>query len=143
VCPKRRRTLLRGAPCVDSDPVRLRRDGLLTDRPRPAMSQWDYNHAVLFHARRPYRPPKNSPGLSDKDAMAKAHALFLERAHLFDGYEVWNRTRVLIRHPKRAPQANNAAVWPLHGALRGDVSLRSVDSPYKPNQPLKPSPKGR
>jgi hypothetical protein len=57
------------------------------------------------------------PGLSDEEAIAKAHALFSERKHLFEGFDLWDRTRVLIRHPEPAAP-HNAAVWPLHRALR-------------------------
>lgn len=40
------------------------------------------------------------------------HALFSERKHMYEGFELWDRTRVLTRHPVPSPQ-NNAAVWPL------------------------------
>jgi hypothetical protein len=33
-------------------------------------------------------------GLSDEEAIAKAHALFSEREDLFEGFELWDRTRV-------------------------------------------------
>jgi hypothetical protein len=38
-------------------------------------------------------------GLSKQDAIAKAHMLFSEHGHRFDGFEVWDRGRVVIRHP--------------------------------------------
>jgi hypothetical protein len=38
-------------------------------------------------------------GLSDQEAIAKAHTLFSERGRRFDGFEVWDRARVIIRHP--------------------------------------------
>jgi hypothetical protein len=38
-------------------------------------------------------------GLSDQDAIAKAQMLFSERGHRFDGFEVWDRARVVVRHP--------------------------------------------
>jgi hypothetical protein len=41
--------------------------------------------------------------LSDEEAVAKAHQLFLEEGPHFEGFEVWERTRMVIRHP--APQA--------------------------------------
>ena len=45
------------------------------------------------------------PGLSDEEAIAKAHALFSERKHLFEGFEVWDRARAYpasrIRCPKQ------------------------------------------
>src|SRR5580693_10222041 len=56
-------------------------------------------------------------GFSDEQAIAKAHALFSERKHKFEGFELWNRTRVIIRHPEPAV-SNNVAVWPLHRGLR-------------------------
>ena len=39
-------------------------------------------------------------GLSEEEATARAHALFSERNHLFEGFELWDRTRFLIRHPR-------------------------------------------
>jgi hypothetical protein len=38
-------------------------------------------------------------GLSDHDAVAKAHMLFSERGNRFDGFEVLDHARVVIRHP--------------------------------------------
>lgn len=61
------------------------------------------------------------PGLSDEAAIAKAHALFSERKHKFEGFELWNRARVIIRHPERVV-SNNVAVWPLHRAFPRAVS---------------------
>ena len=49
-------------------------------------------------------------GLSDKDAIAKAHSLFSERKTQFDGFEVWDQplTRSpLLRRPD--PDAARAA----------------------------------
>ena len=60
-------------------------------------------------------------GLSDEQAIAKAHALFSERKHKFEGFELWNRSRVIIRHPEPAV-SNNVAVWPLHRGLPRAVS---------------------
>jgi hypothetical protein len=37
--------------------------------------------------------------LSDEEAVAKAHMLFSERMNLFEGFEVWDRARMLIGHP--------------------------------------------
>ena len=82
-------------------------------------------------------------GLSGEEAIEKAHALFSERKHLFEGFEVWDRTRVLIRHPEpTAP--NNVAVWPLHRDLsRAVASGRPADSPEKSSAaPFKPPPNG-
>ena len=39
-------------------------------------------------------------GLSDREAIEKAQKLFfLERRGQFEGFEVWDRTRVVFRHP--------------------------------------------
>jgi hypothetical protein len=38
-------------------------------------------------------------GLSDQEAMAKGHLLFLQGGDLFDGFEVWDRKRLRVRHP--------------------------------------------
>ena len=74
-------------------------------------------------------------GLSDDQAIAKAHALFSERKHKFEGFELWNRARVIIRHPEAAV-SNNVAVWPLHrGMLRAVPSVRPTDMSRK--TPLK------
>ena len=51
--------------------------------------------------------------LSTEAATAKAHPLFSERKHLFDGFEVWERTRLVTRHSKAGPPGHTAAVWPL------------------------------
>jgi hypothetical protein len=60
-------------------------------------------------------------GLSDEEAIAKAHALFSARKHLFEGFELWDRTRVLVRHPEPAAP-NHVAVWPLRRASRRAVA---------------------
>ena len=36
-------------------------------------------------------------GLSDKDAIARAHLLSLRRKGPFDGFEVWHRNRCVFR----------------------------------------------
>ena len=78
------------------------------------------------------------PGLSDEEAIVKARALFSGRKHSFEGFELWNRTRVIIRHPEPAVP-NNVAVWPLHRGLpRAVSSVRPTDSPYNPSAPRKP-----
>ena len=75
------------------------------------------------------------PGLSDEQAVAKSHALFAERKHKFEGFELWNRTRVITRHPEAAA-LNNVAVWPLHKGLRRALSsVRPTDLSRK--TPLK------
>jgi hypothetical protein len=75
------------------------------------------------------------PGLADDEAIAKAHALFAERRHSFEGFELWERSRVLVRHPEQAA-ANSPGVWPLQKVSRRTVaSGRPSASQF---QPLKP-----
>jgi hypothetical protein len=38
-------------------------------------------------------------GVSDEDAIARAHVLLSKRRGLFDGLEVWDRGRAVYRHP--------------------------------------------
>jgi hypothetical protein len=42
------------------------------------------------------------PGLLDHEAVARAHVLFAERKTPADAFEVWERTRVVVRHPEPA-----------------------------------------
>jgi hypothetical protein len=53
------------------------------------------------------------PGLSDEEAIAKGHALFLERRHLYEGFEVWDRTRFLFRYPTSEITPSEAAGQPV------------------------------
>jgi hypothetical protein len=38
-------------------------------------------------------------GLTHEEAVIKAHELYSERKSLYEGFEVWDRTRFLLRHP--------------------------------------------
>ena len=60
-------------------------------------------------------------GLSDEEAIAKAHALFSARKYRFEGFELWDRTRVLFRHPEPAA-SNHVAAWPPRRASRRAVA---------------------
>jgi hypothetical protein len=75
------------------------------------------------------------PGMADDEAIAKAHALFSERRHSFEGFELWDRSRVLIRHPEAAA-ANSPGVWPLQKVSRRTVG--SIRPSATQSQPLKP-----
>jgi hypothetical protein len=52
-------------------------------------------------------------GPSDEEAIEKAQALFSDREDLFEGFELWDRTRMLIGHPQLS-DPNNPVDWPLH-----------------------------
>lgn len=41
-------------------------------------------------------------GLSDEDAIARAHTLASKRKGPFDGFEVWDRARFVFRRPPAA-----------------------------------------
>ena len=90
---------------------------------------------MLFYARGRIEAVEELAGLSDEQAIAKAHALFSVRKHKFEGFELWNRTRVIVRHPEPAA-SNNVAVWLLHRGLpRAVSSVRPTDVSRK--TPLK------
>jgi D-serine deaminase-like pyridoxal phosphate-dependent protein len=38
-------------------------------------------------------------GLSDEDAIMRAHTLVSKRKRPLDGFEVWDRARFIIKHP--------------------------------------------
>jgi hypothetical protein len=40
------------------------------------------------------------PGLSDEDATAKAHLLFSKLKDSFESFELWDRSRVIMRYPE-------------------------------------------
>lgn len=48
-------------------------------------------------------------GLSEREAIERARELFAARKADFDGFEVWEGTRVVIREP---PQATNCPESP-------------------------------
>lgn len=45
------------------------------------------------------------PGLTDAEAVEKGRALYAARQNEFDGFEVWDRTRVLVQYPDPQPAA--------------------------------------
>ena len=51
-------------------------------------------------------------GLSDQEAVAKAHLLYLEHKSIYEGFEVWDRTRVVIRHPDPYAKGDEAGTVP-------------------------------
>ncbi len=44
-------------------------------------------------------------GLSDQQAVAKAHILYSQRTDGIESFEVWDRARVIVRHPDPAAKA--------------------------------------
>jgi hypothetical protein len=44
------------------------------------------------------------PGLSDQEAVEKAHRLFAQRKDPLDGFEVWERASVVLQYPPPAPE---------------------------------------
>jgi hypothetical protein len=43
------------------------------------------------------------PGLSDEEAIQKSHEIFLQAKDRFDGFELWDRARVVVRWPDPVP----------------------------------------
>jgi hypothetical protein len=56
--------------------------------------------AVLFSTQGPYRGVEELTGLTAEEAVIKAHELYSERKRLYEGFEVWDRTRFLVRYPE-------------------------------------------
>jgi hypothetical protein len=48
------------------------------------------------------------PGLGDQEAVDFASRLFGKSTDGFDGFEVWDRARMIIQHPPPAPVAKPA-----------------------------------
>jgi hypothetical protein len=49
------------------------------------------------------------PGLTDKEAVAKSHRLFAEApAGRFDGFEVWEKERHIMRYGGPGPNPNKS-----------------------------------
>jgi hypothetical protein len=48
------------------------------------------------------------PGLSDDEAVAKCRLLFTQRQNQFDGFEVWDRSRMVRQHPPHEPEASKS-----------------------------------
>ena len=81
------------------------------------MSQWVLqSHGAISCATAMFAAVEELTGLSDEEAIAKAHALFSERKHLFEGFELWDRTRVLVRLPSPLPPQRRRLA--ASGALR-------------------------
>jgi hypothetical protein len=101
----------------------------------PFLTHGSYNMRCYFMRGGRIEAVEELAGLSDEQAIAKAHALFSERKHKFEGFELWNRATVIIRHPEPAA-SNNVAAWPLHrGVPRALSSVRTPAGPRK--TPLK------
>src|SRR5271155_1520942 len=69
-------------------------------------------------------------GLSDEDAIARAHTLSSKRKGRFDGFEVWDHGRFVFRPPPSRQAACAASPWARQPRLtddrtRGDVLARN------------------
>ena len=70
------------------------------------------------------------PGLSDQDAIAKAQNLFfLDRQGQFEGFEIWERTRSVFRHPNR-DAAKPAVNQSPRARLADDIPERIRSAPW-------------
>jgi hypothetical protein len=70
------------------------------------------------------------PGLSEQDAIARAHTLSSKRRGRIDGFEVWDSARLVIRHLACADGAvNEAAAFgqPLPSALARLAAARQAN----------------
>ena len=68
-------------------------------------------------------------GLSDKEAIVKAQALFSECENAVEAFEVWDQTRVIIRHPPIAQEPAWAGGGP--AAMEGEARWHMVLMPSR------------
>lgn len=50
------------------------------------------------------RAVEELPGLTDAEAISTCHALFVARGKEFDGFEVWDRARMVVQYPAPDPE---------------------------------------
>jgi hypothetical protein len=67
-------------------------------------------------------------GLSDEDAIVKAQVLFSESEIPVEAFEVWDQTRVIIRHPN-AQEPARAGGGP--AAMEGEARWHMVLMPSR------------
>jgi hypothetical protein len=68
-------------------------------------------------------------GLSEEEATVKAHALFSERKHPFEGFELWDHARFLTRHPGPGadePLGDDPGIWSRNNAAPVVFMLHSA-----------------
>jgi hypothetical protein len=68
-------------------------------------------------------------GLSDHEAIVKAHVLFSKRENPVETFELWDQTRVMIRHPPIAQEPAWAGGGPAAGA--GEARWHTVLMPSR------------
>ena len=62
-------------------------------------------------------------GLSDKEAIVKGQVLFSERENSVGAFEVWDQTRVIIRHPSIAQEPAGGGPAAMEGEARWQMVL--------------------
>jgi hypothetical protein len=127
------RNLLKTRPCVHSDPLSLRRNGLSAEQQWVAGGDVTSGVKVMrcYFLRGGQIPGVNMlpRGLSDQDALGRAETQSLKRRGSIDGLEVWDRARLIFRRLGPAGPAN-----PSSGILAEagrDRPLRLLRSPYE------------
>ncbi len=70
-------------------------------------------------------------GLSDEDAIARAHALSAKRKGPFDSFEVWDHARFVFRRPPAAekPGVRSGPERPVASNPSGPAGLNIVKPP--------------
>jgi len=61
--------------------------------------------AAIFMQRGHFAAVEVLVDLSDEAAIGRAEALFVERKQEFEGFEVWDVTQLVHRHPKPLPKS--------------------------------------
>ena len=68
-------------------------------------------------------------GLSDEEAIAKAQVLFSESEVPVGAFEVWDQTRVVVRHPRIAQEPECAGGGPAR--MEGEARWHMVLTPSR------------
>ena len=68
-------------------------------------------------------------GVSDKEVIEKAQVLFSERENPVEAFEVWDQTRVIIRHPPIAQEPAWTGGGP--AAMEGEARWHMVLMPSR------------
>ncbi len=89
--------------------------------------QWKHNMRCYFLRGGHIVAVEELTGLSDKEVVAKAQALFSESEVPVGAFEVWDQTRVIARHPPIAQEPARAGGGP--AAMEGEARWRLVLMP--------------
>ena len=70
-------------------------------------------------------------GLSDDQAVAKAYQLFAERVAFYEGFEVWDRARIVVRSVRgeSVTEGSEAGAYEVSKAMPAQAAPRPLRGP--------------